>query len=538
MAGGTRDPILREANAKAAASMPAPRSFIHLRVHSAYSLLEGALPLGKIIGHAVKDRAPAIAVTDTNNLFGALEFAQKAVKDGVQPIVGCQIDVAFEDNAGESQQRNHRRQGPAVYPLVLIAASETGYANLVRLVSRAYLDVPAGGAPHVDQTWLPPLADGIICLTGAERGPIGAALKADHRQVAESRLRFLSSTFGDRLYVELQRYRNHDRSVEASTIDLAYGHDLPLVATNEAFFPAADDYDAHDALMAIAEGSVVAVDDRRRLTHDHHLKSQAEMAALFADLPEALDNTIEIAKRCSYFPQTRAPILPRFTGADASDPAAALAAEADELARQAREGLDARLKDHGPTAGYTEADLPRAAGIRARHHRAHEVSRLLPDRGRLHQVGQVARHSRRPRPRFGRGLARRLCATITDLDPLRFNLLFERFLNPERVSMPDFDIDFCQDRREEVIRYVQQKYGRDAGRPDHHLRNAAGARRAARRRPRAADALRPGRSALQAGAGQSGQSGGRSRKRSNGEPQAAGGAWSPSRSPNACSSRP
>ncbi len=457
---GTRDPILRAAKEAVTPREPAPRLFVHLRVHSAYSLLEGALPVGKIVGHAVRDRAPAIAVTDTNNLFGALEFAQKATKEGVQPIVGCQLDIAFTDETGDSRA-HHRRQGPLVQPLVLIAATEEGYANLVRLVSRAYLDVQAGGPPHVEADWLGPLAEGIICLTGDVRGPIGAALKAENHAVAEARLVALKEMFGDRLYVELQRYRGHDRAVEAGLIDLAYAHRLPLVATNEAFFPARDDYEAHDALLAIAEGSVVAVDERRRLTPDHYLKSQAEMSALFADLPEAIDNTVEIARRCSYFPQNRKPILPRFTGADAADADAAVAAEAEELARQAREGLSLRLADHGPTQGYTEEDyrerLEFEIGIITRMKfpgyflivadfikwaKAHDIP-VGPGRG------------------SGAGSLVAYALTITDVDPLRFSLLFERFLNPDRVSMPDFDIDFCQDRREEVIRYVQEKYGRD-----------------------------------------------------------------------------
>jgi DNA polymerase-3 subunit alpha len=443
-----------------ASVQPGRATFVHLRVHSAYSLLEGALPVGKIIGHAIKDRLPAIAITDTNNLFGALEFAQKASKDGVQPIIGCQLDVLFADPAPEGRQQT-RRQGPETFPLVLIAATEDGYANLVRLVSRAYLDVPAGGGTYVDASWLQPLSDGIICLTGGEKGPIGAALKADQAAVAETRLLFLKEIFGDRLYVELQRWSGHDKSVEAGTIDLAYTHDLPLVATNEAFFPARPDYEAHDALLAIAEGSVVAVDERRRLTPDHHLRSQAEMLTLFADLPEAIDNTVEIARRCSYYPKNRNPILPRFTGADAEDPEAALQAEADELARQAREGLDMRLAAHGPTNGYSEQDyrerLEFEIGIITRMKfpgyflivadfikwaKAHDIP-VGPGRG------------------SGAGSLVAYALTITDVDPLRFSLLFERFLNPDRVSMPDFDIDFCQDRREEVIRYVQQKYGRD-----------------------------------------------------------------------------
>ncbi len=435
--------------------------FIHLRVHSAYSLLEGALPLTKIIGHAVREQAPAIAVTDTNNLFGALEFAQKAVKDGVQPIIGCQLDVAF-DNPGDTGQRQSRRQQRSeTHPLLLLAATEEGYSNLVRLVSRAYLDVPAGAAAHAEFDWLQPLSAGLVCLTGGEDGPIGAALKTDHQAIAEGRLLRLHDIFGDKLYVELQRFRGYDRKVEEVTVDLAYTHHLPLVATNEAFFPTSDDYEAHDALLAIAEGSVVAVDDRRRLTPDHHLRSQAEMVALFADLPEAIVSTVEIARRCSYYPQTRNPILPRFTGPDSADAESALQAEADELARQAREGLAIRLADHGPTEGFTEQDyndrLEFEIGI---------ITRMkFP--GYFLIVADFIKWAKTqaipvgPGRGSGAGSLVAYALTITDVDPLRFSLLFERFLNPDRVSMPDFDIDFCQDRREEVIRYVQEKYGRD-----------------------------------------------------------------------------
>ena len=454
----TGDPIVGAAQ-RASAPDEGKTRFIHLRVHSAYSLLEGALPVGKIIGHALRDRAPAIAVTDTNNLFGALEFAQKATKDGVQPIVGCQLDSRFEE--GDDPSRQHRRGGPVLQPLLLIAATEDGYANLVRLVSRSYLQGKDDEPPHITRDWLEELADGIICLTGGERGPIGACLKSGHPAEAEDRLVFLKRVFGDRLYVELQRQRGYDRAVESASIDLAYKHDLPLVATNEAFFPSSEDYEAHDALLAIAEGSVVAVDERRRLTDEHYLRTQAEMAALFADLPEALESTVEIARRCSYYPRNRQPILPRFTGADVEDPEEAVKAEADELARQAREGLDKRLAAHGPTNGYTVEDyrerLEFEIGIITRMKfpgyflivsdfikwaKAHDIP-VGPGRG------------------SGAGSLVAYALTITDVDPLRFSLLFERFLNPDRVSMPDFDIDFCQDRREEVIRYVQRKYGRD-----------------------------------------------------------------------------
>lgn len=460
MAGGKRDPILRAIKKDAEPVAPPSRLFVHLRVHSAFSLLEGALPIDKIVKYAEENHAPAIAVTDTNNLFGALEFAQKATKKGVQPIVGCQLDVSFGDDADETE-RHLRRAGVQTTPLLLIAATEDGYANLVRLVSRAYLEVTTGEPPHIQAGWLEPLSDGIICLTGDVRGPIGAALKADHAAQATARLLLLKEIFGDRLYVELQRYEGYDRTVEAAMTALAYEHDLPLVATNEAFFSARDDYEAHDALLAIAEGSVVAVDERRRLTPDHYLKTQAEMTALFADLPEAIDNTVEIARRCSYYPQNRKPILPRFTGADAEDAAAALAAEAEELARQAREGLTARLEAHGPTGSYTEEDyrerLEFEIGIITRM-KFPGYFLIVADFIKWAKAQQIPVG---PGRGSGAGSLVAYALTITDVDPLRFSLLFERFLNPDRVSMPDFDIDFCQDRREEVIRYVQQKYGRD-----------------------------------------------------------------------------
>jgi DNA polymerase-3 subunit alpha len=454
-----RDPIRRAASVAVAA--PALRPFIHLRVHSAYSLLEGALPVGKIIGHAMKDNAPAIAVTDTNNLFGALEFAQKATKEGLQPIIGCQIDVHFSGDQGQQGRVGQRRHGAELRPLVLIAATETGYANLVDLVSAAYLDTPPGEPVHVTTDDLRARAEGIICLTGGPRGPIGTALKSDHGELAENRLLTLKEMFGDRIYVEIERLAGYDRRLEAATVDLAYRHELPLVATNEAFFPARDSFEAHDALIAIAEGSVVASDDRRRLTPDNYLKSQSEMSALFADLPEAIDNTVEIAMRCSYYPQKRKPILPRFTKVGTADPVEAEKAEAEELRRFAHEGLEMRFRTQGLTPGFSEDDYRRRLDYEL------GVIERMKFPGYFLIVSDFIKWAKAhdipvgPGRGSGAGSLVAYALTITDIDPLRFSLLFERFLNPDRVSMPDFDIDFCQDRREEVIRYVQSKYGRD-----------------------------------------------------------------------------
>ncbi|MHA6642079.1 DNA polymerase III subunit alpha [Mesorhizobium sp. A623] len=455
-----RDPLRREAMQQAARPEAPARPFIHLRVHSAYSLLEGALQLPKVVAHAVKDEAPAIAVTDTNNLFGALEFAQKAVKEGIQPLIGCQVDLAFSGENSDGQ-RDRRRQGPEMRPVVLIAATGTGYANLVRMVSRVYLETPPGEPVHLTTEMMAGNCDGLICLTGGPRGPIGNAIREDRRDLAEARLLALKELFGDGLYVELERVGVYDRSIEQVSIDLAYAHELPLVATNEAFFSAREDYEAHDALIAIAEGSVVAADNRRRLSPDNFLKSQAEMAKLFADLPEAIDNTVEIALRCSYYPQTRAPILPRFTGGDIADADAALKAEAEELSRQAWEGLEARLAVHGPTAGHTVEQYKERLAFEL------GIIERMQFPGYFLIVADFIKWAKAqgipvgPGRGSGAGSLVAYALTITDIDPLRFSLLFERFLNPERVSMPDFDIDFCQDRREEVIRYVQGRYGRD-----------------------------------------------------------------------------
>ncbi|MDI7864376.1 DNA polymerase III subunit alpha [Rhizobiaceae bacterium n13] len=434
--------------------------FVHLRMHSAFSLLEGALPLKKILGKAVADNQPALAITDTNNLFVALEFAQKAIGDGVQPIIGCQVSIDMEDG-GESERRGPQQQLARLPSVVLLSADAAGYERLVDLVSRAYLGGEGNQAVHIRASWLEEIGtEGMIALTGAVGGPVDMALKDGQPAQAEARLLFLKRAFGDRLYVELQRHGRFDRRHEQKIVELAYAHDLPLVATNEAFFPTRDDFDAHDALMAVAHNAIVSDDTRFRLTPDHYLKSRAEMMALFADLPEALDNTVEITRRCSFVLDTRKPILPRFTGTT-GDPEEAERAEAAELRRQAVEGLDQRLAALGMASGYEEKDY------RERLEFELSVIERMKFPGYFLIVADFIKWAKQhdipvgPGRGSGAGSLVAYALTITDVDPLRFSLLFERFLNPERVSMPDFDIDFCQDRREEVIRYVQRKYGRE-----------------------------------------------------------------------------
>ncbi len=434
--------------------------FVHLRVHSAFSLLEGALPIKKIIGKAVSDEQPAIGIADTNNLFAALEFSLKCVDDGIQPLIGCQLSIDMEDE-GEGEKRGHAQHLVKLPAIVLIAASEEGYVHLVNLVSRAYLDGEGNQSVRISMSWLREVGTGgLIALTGASGGPVDMALKSGHMALAETRAKALAELFGDRLYVELQRHGKYDRRHEGRVVDLAYKLNLPLVATNEPFFPSPAEFEAHDALMAVAHNAMVSDDSRFRLTPDHYLKSRKDMAALFADLPEALDNTVEIARRCSFVLKTRAPILPRFTGAS-DDPKEAERAEELELRRQAVEGLEERIQKLGLSPGYTETDYRERLDFEL------SVIEKMKFPGYFLIVADFIKWAKLqdipvgPGRGSGAGSLVAYALTITDVDPLRFSLLFERFLNPDRVSMPDFDIDFCQDRREEVIRYVQRKYGRE-----------------------------------------------------------------------------
>ncbi|SFJ31974.1 DNA polymerase III subunit alpha [Celeribacter neptunius] len=423
-------------------------TFIHLRVHTEYSLLEGAMRLKKLCGMVTDMDMPAVAVTDTNNLFCALEFSEYSKGAGVQPIIGCQVSVAYH-----TAEPGEKEKAPA--PVVLLAQNETGYEHLMKLNSCLYVD-KHDGIPKVTVEELERYSGGLICLTGGALGPIGQMITDNHPAQARALLERFKAIYPNRLYVELQRHPGEDggyteaeRLTERPFVEWAYDLGLPLVATNDVYFPKADMYEAHDALICIAEGAYVdQVEPRRRLTPQHYFKSPAEMAALFADLPEAIENTVEIAKRCAFKAYKRAPILPKF----ADD-------EVEELRKQAWEGLDKRLAVIQP------------AGTREEYE-----ERLKFELGIIEQMGfpgyflivaDFIKWSKDnnipvgPGRGSGAGSLVAYVLTITDLDPLRYSLLFERFLNPERVSMPDFDIDFCMDRREETIQYVQKKYGRD-----------------------------------------------------------------------------
>ncbi len=446
--------------------------FVHLRVHSAYSLLEGAIKLDELAALCRRHAMPAVAVTDTRNLFGALEFSLACAEAGVQPVIGCELAVRREE-AGAVAAGNglappkvspKASNGRAAEPdkLVILAQNETGYGHLIKLVSQAYLETAAGEIPQVALADFDSFSDGLIALTGGPAGVIGRLLLEDQDQAAERRLARLKELFPGRLYVELMRHGlEEENRVEGRLLDLAYKHDVPLVATNEVFFADADMYEAHDALICIAEGSFVADTDRRKLTPEHRFKTAAEMRALFADLPEALDNTLVIAQRCAFMPGVRKPILPAF-------PVPEGLGEAEELRAQAAEGLKTRLDAHVFTPDMDDAARDAAAKpYRERLDYELGVITAMGFPGYFLIVADFIKWAKSrnipvgPGRGSGAGSVVSWALTITDLDPLRIGLLFERFLNPERVSMPDFDIDFCQDRRDEVIQYVQQKYGRD-----------------------------------------------------------------------------
>jgi len=424
--------------------------FVHLHVHSSYSLLEGALTIARLAELAKADHQPALALTDTDNMFGALEFSEKLASYGIQPIVGCALAIDFADT--DHGQRNGAPVHPERSRIVLLAAREAGYRSLMRLNSRAFLDTPANEPPRLKLEWLAGETDGVIALTGGPGGPLDRAIAAGQSHLAAARLDALAALFGDRLYVELQRHGlAAERQAEAALIELAFGKGLPLVATNEPYFATAADYEAHDALICIAEGRLVAEGDRRQLSAEHRFKSRREMVELFADLPEAVRHTVEIAERCAYRPRTAKPILPRFAGAD----------EAAVLRQRAEEGLAQRLSTAGIAEGHSQDEYRERLDFEL------GVIERMKYEGYFLIVADFIQWAKQQRIPVGPGRgsgAGSLVAyslTITDLDPIRFGLLFERFLNPERVSMPDFDVDFCQDRRDEVIRYVQERYGRD-----------------------------------------------------------------------------
>ncbi|HMI20300.1 MAG TPA: DNA polymerase III subunit alpha, partial [Sphingomonas sp.] len=418
--------------------------FVPLRIFSAYTMLEGAIDPKEIATRARALGFPAAAITDRNGLYGAMAFSEAAKKAGVQPIIGALLGVARPGGA--------EGKPPVLDWLPLYAQDETGYDNLCALVSAAHLDRPPHEDPHVPFDALIGRSEGLIALTGSGEGALARLLAEGQQDAAERYLSRLEGVFPGRLYIELARRNDSvEEAAEGALIDLAYARDLPLVATNPACFAEPDFHAAHDAMLCIASSSYLEVQDRPHSSPDSWIKPAEAMQALFADLPEAIANSLVVAQRCAVAAPSRKPILPSLAG-DRD-------AEAEMLRRDAAGGLEARLDKLG---------TPEAERAPYRERLTFEVDVIVQMGfpGYFLIVADFIKWAKEqgipvgPGRGSGAGSVVAWSLTITDLDPLQLGLLFERFLNPERVSMPDFDIDFCQERRGEVIDYVQQRYGR------------------------------------------------------------------------------
>ena len=436
-------------------------SFVHLRTHTEYSIVDGTLRVDDAAAAARADQQPALAITDLCNLFGAIKFYKACRGNGIKPIVGADVFVEPDPLLSGSDKAASR--------LLLLVQNRQGYLNLCELLARAWVKNVQRGQAWIKWDWLAELGDGLIALSGADFGAVGLALLAGDGERAKAAAQRLAGLFPNRFYIELQRagLPTHEAHVRAA-VPLASALGLPVVATHPIEFALTDDFEAHEARVCVAEGEALANPKRiKRFSREQYFKTQAQMAALFADVPSALANSVQIALRCNltlamgknYLPDFPTPLL--LDGPDQGKPMPM----GDYFRLASHDGLEARLLMLYPDAAKRDAQ------------RARYVERLDFEINTILKMGfpgyflivadfiNWARNNRCPvGPGRGSGAGSLVAYSmkITDLDPLQYNLLFERFLNPERVSMPDFDIDFCQANRDRVIDYVKDKYGREA----------------------------------------------------------------------------
>ena len=423
--------------------------FVHLRLHTEFSVVDGTTRIDDIVKAAAGDGQPALAVSDFGNLFGAIKFYKAARGAGVKPIIGAEVLLEGRDPEQDAPAR-----------VLLLAAHTQGYLNLSELLARAWTQGVVKGQAVVRWAWLDELAEGLILLSGAQAGPVGQALLQGNVELASEIALRLAERFPHRFYLELQRAgRADDEAHVAAAVQLAARLRLPVVATHPVQFATADDYEAHEARVCIAEGEILGNPRRvRRFTPQQYFKSTAEMQALFADLPSALANAVEIARRCSLTLVLGKPRLPDFPVPQGHT--------VETYFRQTSiDGLEERLAHLYPDAAQRAAERPRYL-----ERLEFEIDTILKMGfpGYFLIVGDFINWAKNngcpvgPGRGSGAGSLVAYALKITDLDPLQYQLLFERFLNPERVSMPDFDIDFCQANRDRVIDYVKGKYGKDA----------------------------------------------------------------------------
>jgi DNA polymerase III subunit alpha len=423
--------------------------FVHLRLHTEFSLVDGLVRIKPLVKQVAELGMPAVAVTDVCNFYGLIKFRKAAFAAGVQPIFGVDLRVMEADDPERA------------YPLCLLAMNRAGYHNLTLLISRAYMHGQHLGIPYVRKSWLEETAEGVIALSAGAAGDVGQALLGDRGPLAAERARYWMDLYPQRFYLELHRTgREGDETHLHAAVQLAEELQCPVVATNDVRFLAAEEFEAHEARVCIREGRTL--DDPRRARHyteQQYLRSPAEMAALFADIPEALENSVQIARRCNVELELGVPHLPDY-------PVPAGQTMDEFFRQQSHEGLDKRLRVlfDAHAADFAE-------------HQQRYRQRLEFELDTIIQMGfpgyflivmdfiRWAKHNDIPvGPGRGSGAGSLVAYAleITDLDPLAYDLLFERFLNPERVSMPDFDVDFCMEKRDRVIEYVAQTYGRDA----------------------------------------------------------------------------
>ncbi len=426
--------------------------FVHLHVHTEYSMLDSTVRIPELMQACADNGMPAVALTDQNNLFGLVKFYRKAVAAGVKPIIGLDLRIL---NEGEPDRP---------FELVVLVQDNSGYRNLSKLVTRSYIEGQVRGQPMVRREWLTrESCDGLIALSGGLHGDVGHALHAKHIEQARELLAGWSDVFPGRYYLELVRTgRGGEEDCIGASLKLASDTGTPVVATNDVRFLAAEDFDAHEARVCIHDGRVLADSDRPRLySPQQYLRTAGEMAELFADLPEALSNSVNIAKRCNLDLQLGGSVLPEFPVPRGQDEAAFLEAEA-------RRGLDKALERICETREVPENERP---AFRAPYFERLQVEldviQSMGFPGYFLIVADFIRWAREngvpvgPGRGSGAGSLVAWVLGITDLDPLQHDLLFERFLNPERVSMPDFDVDFCMEGRDDVIDYVAERYGRE-----------------------------------------------------------------------------
>ena len=434
--------------------------YIALRNHTTYSLCKGAIKIADLIEKAKSLKMPALAIMDSQNLFGALEFSMACKKAGIQPILGCEMMIDF--NLQDSKNISNVDFTENLCKTPLIATSEEGYRNLMFLVSESYLKRQNGIIPFVNFELLKQKSNGIIALSGGSEGLIGKLLLQGQDKQAQKILLEIKEIFNTNFYIEITRHgiKNEDL-IEEKLLQLAFDNSLPIVASNDVYFLTPEMHEAQDILSCIYEGHSLVEENRKKNSPEQYFKNYEQFLELFKDLPEAIANTINIAKKCHTMAFERPPTLPKFSTEVNFD-------EAHELRNQSLEGLKMRLKNKFL---IEESDAETQQKIEK-----HYFERLEYELGIIIKMNfsgyflivsdfiKWAKNNEIPvGPGRGSGAGSIIAWSlqITDLDPIRFGLLFERFLNPERVSMPDFDIDFCQSRRDEVIDYVQKKYGTD-----------------------------------------------------------------------------